>query len=115
VKTILWGKGLTLLVGLVSFVMFLSPALTFTAVAFGLLATTIQYAAGRISAKLPKDGDFATFVKGYAGGMGLRVLGVVILAVVCSLWPAQFPALGAAVGYLGVLIPLLFLETRATR
>jgi hypothetical protein len=38
---------------------------------------------------------------------------VVVLAVVCTLWPMRFPAIGAAIGYLGVLIPLLFLETRA--
>jgi hypothetical protein len=115
VKTILWGKGLTLLVGLVSFGMFLSPVVTFAAVAFGLLATTIQYVATRTAANVPKDADFAAFAKGWGMGMGLRLGGVVVLAVVCSLWPARFPAIGAAMGYLGVLIPLLFLEMRATR
>ena len=111
----LWvGRGLTVVVALVAWGIW-GGAAGYTAAVFGLLATTIQYFAGKISAKVPQEADFASFVKGWAGGMGLRVLGVVILAVVCSLWPAQFPAIGAAMGYLGVLIPLLFLETRATR
>ena len=114
-RTIVWGKGLTLLVGVASFAMFLSPAVTFAAVLFGLLATTVQFFAARLAAKVPKEADFATFVKGSAAGLGLRGLGVVVLAVVCSLWPARFPAIGAAMGYLGVLLPLLFLETRTTR
>ena len=108
------GRGLTVVVALVAWGIW-GGAAGYTAAVFGLLATTIQYFAGKISAKVPKDADFATFVQGYAGGMGLRVVGVVILAVVSSLWPAQFPALGAAMGYLGVLVPLLFLETRANR
>ena len=111
----LWmGRGLTVVVALVAWRIWGGTA-AYTAACFGLLATTIQYFSSKIAAQVPQDAQFATFVQGYAGGMGLRVLGVVILAVVCSLWPAQFPATGAAVGYLGVLIPLLFLEMRATR
>ena len=111
----LWvGRGLTLVVALVAWGVW-GGAAGYTAAAFGLLATTIQYFSFKIASQVPKEADFTAFVRGWAGGMGLRVLGVVILAVVCSLWPAQFPALGAAVGYLGVLIPLLFLETRTTR
>lgn len=109
------GNALALVAGIVGFVLYLSPAVAFTAVAFGLLATTIQYGAGKVTARIPKDAAFGVFVRGWGTGMGLRLLGVVVLAVVCSVWPARFPAIGAAIGYLGVLIPLLFLEMRATR
>jgi hypothetical protein len=114
-KLLVAGKGLTLLMGLLTFVMYRSPAVSWTAVAFGLLATTIQFVAAKQTAKVPREADFAAFAKGWAAGMGLRVLGVVVLAVVCSTWPGTFPAIGAAIGYLGVLLPLLFLETRVPR
>ena len=114
-KTLLVGKGLTLALVLGSFVMYQSPAVSWTVAAFGLLATTIQYVASREAAKVPREAQFAEFAKGWAAGMGLRVLGVVVLAVVCSVWPELFPAIGAAIGYLGVLLPLLFLETRTAR
>lgn len=113
---VVWvGLGLTLLAGTAAFLMYLSPTVAATAVIFGLLATKLQFLAGRYAAKVPKDAAFADFVKGWGMGMGLRLLGVVVLAVVCTAWPAQFPAIGAAIGYLGVLVPLLFLETRTAR
>lgn len=114
-RVLVVGNGLALLAGAAALLVYGSPTVALAAVAFGLLATTIQYVAGKLSARVAKDADFATFVKGWASGMGLRLLGVVILAVVCTVWPVRFPAIGAAIGYLGVLIPLLFLETRATR
>ena len=109
------GLALTAVAGGVAFFLYLSPTVAVTAVIFGLLATKLQYLAGRSQAKVAKDAPFKEFVKGWGMGMGLRLLGVVILAVVCSAWPAQFPAVGAAIGYLGVVIPLLFLETRSSR
>lgn len=111
----LWvGRGLTVVVAVVAWRLW-GTAAGWTAACFGLLATTIQYFAAKFTAQVPKDAPFGEFVKGWAAGMGLRTLGVVVLAVVCTLWPAKFPALGAAMGYLGVLIPLLFLETRTAR
>ena len=41
-KVLLVGKALTLVLALVTFVMYLSPAVSWTVLAFGLLATTIQ-------------------------------------------------------------------------
>jgi hypothetical protein len=112
---VVWvGLGLTVVAGIATFLMYLSPTVATTAVIFGLLATKLQFLAGRYAAKVPKEAEFAAFLKGWGMGMGLRLLGVVVLAVVCTAWPAQFPAIGAAIGYLGVLIPLLFLETRTT-
>jgi hypothetical protein len=47
--------------------------------------------------------------------MGLRLLGVVAIAVAAGLDPAHFPPLAAALGFLGVLLPLLFYEVRLIR
>ena len=44
--------------------------------------------------------------------MGLRMLGVLLVGVVIWLDSARFPALPAAMGYIGVLLPLLFFEAR---
>jgi hypothetical protein len=47
--------------------------------------------------------------------MGLRLLGVVAIALAAGLDPVHFPPLAAATGFLGVLIPLLFFEARRIR
>lgn len=112
----LWvGLGLTAVAGIGSFLAYLSPAVAMTAVVFGLLATRLQMLAIQLAARVPKEAPFAEHVKGYGRGMALRLLGVVALLVLCTAWPAYFPAIGAAIGYLGVLIPLLFLEMRTAR
>jgi hypothetical protein len=79
--------------------------------AFGLLATGIQLAAVRL-VRPALGAPFRTLAQRWAAGMGLRLLGVVILAVAMALAPWQMEPLPAAVGYLGVLVPLLFLEMR---
>jgi hypothetical protein len=48
-------------------------------------------------------------------GMGLRLLGVVLFAVAVLIRPDIFPPLPTAFAYIGVLIPLLFAETRLLR
>ncbi|HEX7918174.1 MAG TPA: hypothetical protein VF454_02170 [Gemmatimonadales bacterium] len=113
---VIWvGLGLTAVAGIAAFLMYLSPAVAMTAVVFGLLATRLQYMAVRLAVQVPQDAPFAEHVKGYGRGMALRLVGVVVLLVLCTAWPAYFPAIGAAIGYLGVLIPLLFLEMRTSR
>lgn len=113
---VIWvGLGLTAVAGIAAFLMYLSPAVAMTAVVFGLLATRLQFMAARLAVQVPKDAPFAEHVKGYGRGMALRLVGVVALVVLCTAWPAYFPAIGAAIGYLGVLIPLLFLEMRTAR
>ena len=81
------------------------------AAAFGLLATGIQVAAGRT---MRQHGDSATrdYMKAWAAGMGLRMLGVIVVGVVIWLDSAWCPPVPAAMGYIGVLVPLLFLEAR---
>ena len=77
---------------------------------FGLVATAIQVLAGR---KVTQQGaSFREFARSWVGGMGLRMLGVVLVGVVIWLDSARFPALPAAMGYIGVLVPLLFYEAR---
>ena len=79
--------------------------------AFGLIATAIQVLAAR-SMTPQTTRTRGEFVKSWAGGAGLRMLGVIAVGVVIWLNSAQFPALPAAMGYLGVLVPLLFYEAR---
>jgi len=79
--------------------------------AFGLLATAIQVAAGRLMAG-QAGAPVGQFMKRYGAGMGLRLLGVGLVGLVIWLDPAALPPVPAALGYIGVLIPLLFLEAR---
>ena len=48
------------------------------------------------------------FMARWLGGIGIRVLGIGVVLVVSATLPALL-------GYLGVLLPLLFLETRFLR
>jgi hypothetical protein len=47
--------------------------------------------------------------------MGLRVAGIALMAAAIVAAPALFPALPTALGFLGVLVPLLFMEMRLAR
>ena len=55
------------------------------------------------------------FLARWGAGMGLRLLGVVLIALAAGLDPAHFPAIPTAAGFLGVLLPLLFFEVRLIR
>ncbi|HEX9894556.1 MAG TPA: hypothetical protein VGA78_11570 [Gemmatimonadales bacterium] len=83
----------------------------FAAGGFGLLASLIQLAAGHLMAG-QREASLQQFLKRCGAGMGLRLLGVVIVGVVVWLEPEALPPVPAALGYIGVLIPLLFLEAR---
>jgi len=48
------------------------------------------------------------FMARWLGGLGIRVLGIGVVLIVSATLPALL-------GYLGVLLPLLFLETRFLR
>jgi hypothetical protein len=52
------------------------------------------------------------FMARWIGGMVVRVLGLGGLVAVAATHPAALPLLPASLGCLGVLLPLLFLETR---
>lgn len=52
------------------------------------------------------------FIKRWGMGMGLRLLGVIAIALAAGLDPKHFPAIPTAIGFLGVLLPLLLFEVR---
>lgn len=79
--------------------------------AFGLLATGTQLAATIFMASAG-EGNFNVFVQRWLVGMVFRLAGVVLVFVAVALQPELFPPLPTALGYLGVVIPLLFSEIR---
>lgn len=81
---------------------------------FGLLATTLQTIA--VGAMRPAIGGppGVAFIR-YGVGVGLRLLGVIAIPIAVSAARETFAPLPTAVGYLGVIVPLLFLETRLFR
>lgn len=81
---------------------------------FGGLATGIQVVAVAV-VRPAMRAEFATFIKRWAVGIGLRIGGVVLFAVAVVVDRALFPPIPSAIGYLGVLVPLLFTETRFLR
>lgn len=81
---------------------------------FGALATLIQL--GAIALVRPARGaPIERFLARWGAGMGLRLLGVIGIALAAGIDPERFPPLAAAAGFLGVLLPLLFLEVRVIR
>ncbi len=79
--------------------------------AFGMLATVIHV--GAVAAlRRVWNAPFRQLARGWGIGMGLRLGGAVIWMAVVLLWGEWFPPLPTAIGYLGVLIPLLFTEIR---
>jgi hypothetical protein len=55
------------------------------------------------------------FMARWLGGMGVRVLALGVVLAVAATHRAALPPLAASLGFLGVLLPLLFLETRFLR
>lgn len=107
------GALLTLVVAGVLVAAFGRPALV-PGLVFGGLATLIQVVADRLVARR-LQGPVGEFGRGYVAGMGLRLAGVVLMAVAIVAAPALFPPLPTAFGFLGVLVPLLFMEMRLAR
>jgi hypothetical protein len=83
-------------------------------VTFGLISTAIQLLAIR-SLKRGWTGSNQEFLQGVGVGMALRMLGIVLVLVAIVVDRGRFPPLPTAFGFLGVLIPLLFLEVRFVR
>jgi hypothetical protein len=81
---------------------------------FGAMALAIQLAALALIEPV-KQGPIKVFIKRWGVGMGLRALGVAAIAVAAGLDRDHFPPLATAMGYLGVLLPLLFFEVRLLR
>ena len=111
-RPLLAGAGLTVLVAGVAAALW-GPAGAVAASAFGALATGIQVAAHRLSTA--STNPRSPFPTGWLWGTALRLGGVVAIAVAVVANRQLFPPLPTALGYLGVLIPLLVLELRSTR
>jgi len=84
------------------------------AAGFGLLATAIDVVAVAFMRRGLR-GDFKRTVEGWAVGMGLRMGGAAVLIAAMLLAPERFPPLPSTIGFVGVLLPLLFYEMRLLR
>lgn len=81
-------------------------AATFAGVAVGL-----QLLAGVVTGRFVKSRG-PDLMREHAIGMAFRVFGVALIAVAVTVDRATFPPGACAVGYLGAVLPLLWLETR---
>ena len=84
------------------------------ALAGGGIALAGQIGAARL-ARRAFAAPFLQFLRAWTLGIGLRFAAFVALAVVMIAAPATFPPSPTALGFLGVMIPLLLLEIRLTR
>jgi len=113
VKGLALGLGLTVLVsGVLVFAWGADAWLP--GLVFGLVATAIQV----ISVALVRpvfNGETVRLLKRWGLGMLLRGLGVALVALAVTLDRGLFPPLPTAFAFLGVLVPLLFMEVRLVR
>ena len=76
--------------------------------AAALAAQTAAVALLRPAMQAPQP----VFMARWYGGMGIRTLALGILLAISATHRTALPLLETALGFLGVLLPLLFLETR---
>lgn len=107
------GLGLTVGIGGVTWLGWDGTA-ALAAAGFGVLATLIHLVAVALI-KPAIRGPTKTLMARWALGMGLRLAGVAVFLVLVTWKREAFPPLPAAIGYVGVLLPLLFSEMRLLR
>lgn len=107
------GLGLTATITAVVWVVWGTVAAE-AAAGFGLLATVLHSVAVALL-KPALRGTTKKLLGRWAAGMGLRLLGVVVFAVLVMTQRELVPPLPAAIGFAGVLLPLLFSEMRLLR
>lgn len=107
------GLGLTVAMGGVSWLVWDGTA-ALAAAGFGALATLIHLVAVALIRPAIR-GPTKTLMARWAMGMGLRLVGVAVFLVLVTWKREVFPPLPAAIGYVGVLLPLLFSEMRLLR
>jgi hypothetical protein len=90
------------------------PAAVVPAAVFGAVSTGIQLLATWCTRRWPA-GPRAVFARGWLYGMALRLGGVVLFAAAAFGWRSVFAPLPTALGFLGVIVPLLLMELRTTR
>ena len=81
----------------------------------GALATGIELLAVRALRRGMAQPGTTGFFKAVGAGMLLRLGGLLVFAGLVIWQRALFPPVPAAIGFLGVLLPLLFLEVRFVR
>lgn len=108
-----WGLAAALVMTALALVIW-GPHAALAAAAFGGVAIVMQLLAawlpGRSGTEITLD-----HLKVYAAGVATRMLGVVLLAIAVSRDRATFAPWPSALGYLGTVLPLLYLETRLAR
>lgn len=109
-KTALSGLVLTAIVTGLLYLVWGEAALV-PGLAMGLVATGLQTTAAGILAPV-REAPFRQFAGRWGIGMGLRLLGVILVGVAVVLDREWFPPLPTGLGFLGVMVPLLFLELR---
>ncbi len=77
----------------------------------GLVAIALSLLAVRLVGRTGREPTIDQLMV-YGIGVVLRMLGVLIIAVLVLRSPERFPPLPTALGYLGVILPFLYLETR---
>jgi len=80
----------------------------------GLLGTVLQAFAVR-ALQHGFGGSHTEFTRGFVIGTALRFAGVILVLLAVLLDRGRFAPLPTAFGYLGVVVPLLFLEVRFLR
>lgn len=112
-RVVALGLGLTAAVTAVLAMVF-GPGALAAGLSAGSVATLIQVEAVRRMRRSYR-GSNAQFFEAMGAGMALRMLGVGAVLAAVLVDPVRFAPLPTAFGYLGVLIPLLFLEVRQVR
>lgn len=82
---------------------------------FGALAAVLQTVAATLAAPKLAAGDYRGLLWRWSAGMGVRFLGILVLPVAVLADRRAFPPLPCGLGYLAVLVPLLFFEIRRFR
>ncbi len=108
------GLALTLVVALL-FRALSGPVGMIAAGWFGLMATGFQAIAMAWAGPKIGAGDWGGLLSRWAVGTGLRLLGVIAVGIAVLLDRDRFPPVPTALGYLAVLVPLLFFEVRRFR
>jgi hypothetical protein len=109
----MWGLGFAALATGVAGLLWGRSALPGAAV-FGVTAVGLQLLAARAMRRTGRPPSLDQ-LSVYVTGVVLRLLGVVALAVAITVDRRVFPPLASATGYLGTVLPLLYLETRLAR
>jgi hypothetical protein len=113
IRTLAAGLAFTLVASGIAQAAWGPPALLPAAI-FGVVATVIQLLARWCYARWA-PGPKTVFPKGWLYGMALRLGGVLLFTAAVLARREFFAPLPTAIGFLGVIVPLLFLELRTTR